>query len=474
MNMEEQRYKDALEKARVRYNEIKGTSSSEEKFLLDVFPDLAQSDDERIRKELIDAIQGLWDNDALPMPLSVRRKDEWLAWLIKQGETDKLIQELVKYKVKYTQEVLEKHINSMNNKDDERLRKTTIAFLKDFADKGYENAVECIDWLEKQGEDKSQSDSKKSSEQIKDFEGEFGCWNSAQDFRPKHLQRCLCYDKYMKGVYCYVYDDISKYWCTQTTEEHDNDGDNHICDYADYRVTVWMPLPDTPFYPSKSQLEKHSEQNHDDKVEPKFHKGDWITNGNSTLHITNMDYGFYQFEDSYDTISIIDEKYRLWSIQDAKDGDVLAFKNNLCGTIICKSPTDYDTKSYCRLVNDNFISKEESGWDSKLLVPATKEQRDLLFAKMKEECYTWDDEKKSVKEIEQNVDNIIDESYQQHADDLIDMVTETNWKPTKEQLDAFKHFVRSIGESGYASQYDNNTKQLYSLLNDLENLVKRR
>ena len=40
----------------------------------------------------------------------------------------------------------------MNNKDNERLRKTTIAFLKDFAEQGYENAVECIDWLEKQGE----------------------------------------------------------------------------------------------------------------------------------------------------------------------------------------------------------------------------------------------------------------------------------------------------------------------------------
>lgn len=36
--------------------------------------------------------------------------------------------------------------------EDERLRKTTIAFLKDFAEQGYENAVECIDWLEKQCE----------------------------------------------------------------------------------------------------------------------------------------------------------------------------------------------------------------------------------------------------------------------------------------------------------------------------------
>ena len=71
-------------------------------------------------------------------------------WII--TPKDKLIQELGEYKVKYTQEVLEKYINSMSNKDDERLRKTAIDFLKDFAEQGYENAVECIDWLEKQGE----------------------------------------------------------------------------------------------------------------------------------------------------------------------------------------------------------------------------------------------------------------------------------------------------------------------------------
>ena len=35
----------------------------------------------------------------------------------------------------------------VKNSEDERLLKTTIAFLKEFADKGYENAVECIDWL---------------------------------------------------------------------------------------------------------------------------------------------------------------------------------------------------------------------------------------------------------------------------------------------------------------------------------------
>lgn len=53
-----------------------------------VFPELKVSEDERIREELIDAIHGLWDNDALPMPLSVKRKDGWLAWLEKQGKQE--------------------------------------------------------------------------------------------------------------------------------------------------------------------------------------------------------------------------------------------------------------------------------------------------------------------------------------------------------------------------------------------------
>ena len=48
-------------------------------------------EDERIRKELIDAIQSLWDNDALPLPLSVKRKDEWIAWIEKQGERKPVI-----------------------------------------------------------------------------------------------------------------------------------------------------------------------------------------------------------------------------------------------------------------------------------------------------------------------------------------------------------------------------------------------
>ena len=67
-------------------------------------------------------------------------------------------------------------------------------------------------------------------------------FNDARETRPNHLQRCLCYNRYMGGYFCYVYDDISKYWCTQTTVEHDPDGENHISDYADFDITMWAPL----------------------------------------------------------------------------------------------------------------------------------------------------------------------------------------------------------------------------------------
>lgn len=157
-----------------------------------------------------------------------------------------------------TKEEAEKYFPELAESEDERIRKEIISHLQhEYVVKRYVSDVEYdrwIAWLEKQGQEKH------LSEPIKDYQGSFTCWNNAHDFRPKHLQRCICYDKYMVGVYCYVYDDISKYWCTQTTEEHDPDGDNHISDYADYRITLWMPLPDTSFYPSKSWLEKQGEQ----------------------------------------------------------------------------------------------------------------------------------------------------------------------------------------------------------------------
>ncbi len=47
---------------------------------------------------------------------------------------------------------------------------------------------------------------------------------------------------------------------------------------------------------------------------------------------------------------------------------------------------------------------------------------------------------------------------------------QNTWKPSDAQIKALEHFVRSISESGYSSPYENNTKLLYSLLEDLKKL----
>lgn len=70
--------------------------------------------------------------------------------------------------------------------------------------------------------------------------------NLAKQTKPAHLQRCMCWDTLEGGWRCYVYDDISKYWCTQATSEHDPNGYNHVSDYADYRITHWMEMPPKP------------------------------------------------------------------------------------------------------------------------------------------------------------------------------------------------------------------------------------
>lgn len=54
---------------------------------------------------------------------------------------------LVKEQAKLLIDLVESEPVVLDEKDEERLIKASISFLKHFADNGYENAVECIDWL---------------------------------------------------------------------------------------------------------------------------------------------------------------------------------------------------------------------------------------------------------------------------------------------------------------------------------------
>ena len=152
------------------------------------------------------------------------------------------------------------------------------------------------------------------------------------------------------------------------------------------------------------------EQKPTDKVEPKFKVGDWIVEYNN-VNTINQVIKVEQIDDEYFGYTLDDKSYfggswessyRLWTIKDAKDGDVLYECNEKKPFIFKELKTKHigDIASYCDIFNGVFNPNEDN-WTTLDIVPATKEQCDLLFSKMKEAGYEWDAEKKELKKIEQ-------------------------------------------------------------------------
>ena len=157
-------------------------------------------------------------------------------------------------------------------------------------------------------------------------------------------------------------------------------------------------------------LEKQGEQKPTDKVEPKFKINDFIVNNNSgcvsqVTEIRDDEYciwPLYSKEEAYLRFIYIDNDYHLWTIQDAKDGDVLYMDNGLSTcTFIYKSINNVVIQKYASYNKFGFEGTTYLVLNDGYVCPATKEQRDLLFQKMHETGYEWDAEKKELKKIEQ-------------------------------------------------------------------------
>ena len=180
-------------------------------------------------------------------------------------------------------------------------------------------------------------------------------------------------------------------------------------------------------FPSKDQRDwsKFTAPWYKKKPEHKFHVGQYITDGYVGGQITSI-------EDNYPCYKILDfmggintsipftlqDNYHLWTIQDAKDGDVLALswledKNLWEKIIIFKKYHSKGVKGLCSMPcvegygntfkNGEMIFTEIPPYYSKTwtcnLRPATKEQRSLFFQKMKEACYKWNDETKTLEKL---------------------------------------------------------------------------
>lgn len=209
-------------------------------------------------------------------------------------------------------------VSEFKEAEDKRLRETTISFLKEYADKGYENAVECIDWLEKQNGEK--------------------------------------------------------------------------------------PI---------------------NTFKPKFHVGEWIVQENiGTYKIIEVCESWYEVIDSIGNHYSIgfdkEPMCYLWTIEDAKDGDVLYFDDD---TIVIFKDLYNRTSfhSFC-FIEEGVLTVKSDGipdwWEGEGFCPATKEQKEILFTKMKENGYKWDNEKKEVIVPKKKIENSKKESVQKYLESL--------------------------------------------------------
>jgi hypothetical protein len=213
------------------------------------------------------------------------------------------------------------------------------------------------------------------------------------------------------------------------------------------------------------KLEKQAEKKPADKVEPKFKVGDWIIatgevvyqikdiqGPNVTLIEPNGDESIFD-------ISVLDDA-KLWTIADVKDGDVLVDEDNNIGLYL-EEKDDVYWHSCIYLGCDNCLRGFSIGGyhKHKNTKPATKEQRDLLFQKMKEAGYEWDSEKKELKKIEPKKVN---------ANKVI------NWVNPDKVIEWLKGRIREtkeyFGEHGV--YYDTHLTLPYSSIEDLINDFK--
>ena len=157
----------------------------------------------------------------------------------------------------------------------------------------------------------------------------------------------------------------------------------------------------------KSALEAAKEAMYDNanKVESKFHEGDWVIDNNGKVAIIydlqNAGYvGHYtngtDFVCKYDNEHLL----HLWSINDAKDGDVLASGHLV---FIFKVIHGVWLNCHCSAHNDgSFFADSYDLMTNKYFSevhPATKEQRDLLFQKMKDAGFEWSDKDRKLIKI---------------------------------------------------------------------------
>ena len=290
-----------------------------------------------------------------------------------------------------SQEVAEKYfpeLKESKESEGERIRKWLICYFKEVCDNVSEKEKKgIITWLEKQ-----------ATPQVRTGIEWVNTIDNACDKRYA--------EEYAHGEYCH--EQSFKWGFQEGVDWLEKQGEQKetLCD----KCKKAQPSHSCQDITTLGRCAVEHKQKSADKVELKFHEGDWVTSdGESVFHVM-IDNNMYQLETLEGTschfsYEIIERKFRPWTIQDAKDGDVLVDEDNNIG--IYKEIEGLYWNSYIYLGCDGKLRGFSIGGSHKQANtrPATKEQRDTFFAKMKEAGYEWDAEKKELKYIDNEEDN---------------------------------------------------------------------
>ena len=199
---------------------------------------------------------------------------------------------------------------------------------------------------------------------------------------------------------------------------------------------------------------------------PKFHKWQWIAcKGLNTALIINIVDNNYEVEfldgnKVFSTIDYVDRRFHLWTIQDAKNGDILA----ACDCyVIFKEIAGLNIKCYCtyHYLGFNPGLYRDTVQNKSAFLPATKEQHDAMMKAMNDAGYKWNAKTKTLEEL-------IKPKFDPKTLKPFDRVLARKFKKTKWHCEHFSHFdgdnynpcIASYCSYTFCIPYNEETKHL--------------
>lgn len=179
------------------------------------------------------------------------------------------------------------------------------------------------------------------------------------------------------------------------------------------------------------------------KTSGKFQIGDFITDNHSVYRIENVDHEDYKYRDINTGelfthfMGQVELLNHLWTILDAKDGDVIYYTRHgseeycIVKGIAVKQDQNEErvTFHFCLSMPDGYMEAFDgtipySNITSMMAAkPATKEQCEFLFSKMKEAGYEWDTSTRALKKLADSGQETPDNPRKETTDELTDFET---------------------------------------------------